>query len=192
VPVCEPVPLRLAVTLGLGVQVCEPVPLRLPVTLELGVPVCEPVPLWLPVALELGVPVCEPVPLRLAVALELTVPVCEPVLLRLPVALEDAVPVCEPVTEIAMVEDAVVDELAVLLAVMEAEGVRDGVTSEAKLRPRYMGTDTLPSAASQLPSTDSLMPPFQPLDGMSWVMLDRRTQGADSIVLDGTVALPDE
>jgi len=50
---------------------------------------------------------------------------------------------------------------------MDDDGVDDGVTSEAKLRPRYTGTFMLPSAASQLPSADSLMPPVQPLEGTS-------------------------
>ena len=53
-------------------------------------------------------------PLLLLVALELDVPVCEPVPLRL----------------------AVMDELAETLVVMEVVGVADGVTREAKLRPR--------------------------------------------------------
>ena len=46
----------------------------------------------------------------------------------------------------------------------------------------------LPSAASQDPRAESLMPPVQPFEGISWSMLERRMHFAVTAVpdVDGT------
>ena len=78
-----------------------------------------------------------------------------------------------------------------MLAVSEDVGVDDGVTSDAKLRPRYTGTATLPSAASHAPRADSLMAPVQPFDGMSWLTLESSTQGTRVTGMSAAGRVPD-
>ena len=115
-----------------------------------------------------GVAVVDGVPVDVA----LTVAVCDAVCVELPVVV--ALPVLLPVD----------DGEAVVLAVREDVGVDDGVMSDSRLRPRYTGTFTLPSAASQAPSADSLMAPVQPLDGMSWLTLESSTHITEVTVVD--------
>lgn len=128
------------------------------------------------------------VPLRLAVALDEEVTVCVVV----PLAVTEAV--CDelPVVVTLGVWLAVVDAEAVALEVLEKDDVDDGEIRDARLRPWYTGTRTPPSAASQAPSADSLMPPLQPLEGISWVMFDKVTHIAFTTVEDAIDIDPSE
>ena len=143
-----------------------------------------------------GVAVVDGVPVDVA----LTVAVCDavPVLVGVAVTVDDAVVVAVAVIDAVCVVVAlpvllpVDDGEAVVLAVREDVGVEDGVMSDAKLRPRYTGTFTLPSAASQAPSADSLMAPVQPLDGMSWLTLESNTQGTRVTGMSAAGSVPED
>ena len=75
---------------------------------------------------------------------------------------------------------------------MELEGVDEGVISEAKLRPLKMGRFTLPSAASQAPRADCLMPLLKAFEGINWVTLERRVHDTVTNVATIGVVVPDE